>query len=68
MNAKQKKMLYRILAAAALLVVIALLPRTGLLALAPVPVVLLYLIPYLVVGWDVLRKAALGVKNQPAAL
>ena len=64
MNAKQKKMLYRILAAAALLVVIALLPRTGLLALAPVPVVLLYLIPYLVVGWDVLRKAALGVKNR----
>ena len=64
MNAKQKKMLYRILIAAALLVVIALLPRTGLLALAPVPVVLLYLIPYLVVGWDVLRKAALGVKNR----
>ena len=64
MNAKQKKMLYRILIAAALLVLIQLLPVTGLLALVPVPMVLLYLIPYLVVGWDVLRKAALGVKNR----
>ena len=43
---------------------IQLLPLTGLLALVPVPMVLLYLIPYLVVGWDVLRKAALGVKNR----
>ena len=64
MNPKQKKMLYRILIAAALLVLIQLLPLTGLLALAPVPMVLLYLIPYFVVGWDVLRKAALGVKNR----
>ena len=64
MNPKQKKMLYRILIAAALLVLIQLLPLTGLLALAPVPIVLLYLIPYFVVGWDVLRKAALGVKNR----
>ena len=64
MNPKQKKMLYRILIAAALLVLIQLLPLTGLLALAPVPMVLLYLIPYFVVGWDVLHKAALGVKNR----
>ena len=64
MNPKQKKMLYRILIAAALLVLIQLLPLTDLLALAPVPMVLLYLIPYFVVGWDVLRKAALGVKNR----
>ena len=64
MNPKQKKMLYRILIAAALLVLIQLLPLTGLLELAPVPMVLLYLIPYFVVGWDVLRKAALGVKNR----
>ena len=64
MNPKQKKMLYRILIAAALLVLIQLLPLTGLLALVPVPIVLLYLIPYFVVGWDVLRKAALGVKNR----
>ena len=64
MNPKQKKMLYRILIAAALLVLIQLLPLTGLLALVPVPMVLLYLIPYLVVGWDVLRKAVLGVKNR----
>ena len=64
MNPKQKKMLYRILIAAVLLVLIQLLPLTGLLALVPVPMVLLYLIPYLVVGWDVLRKAVLGVKNR----
>ena len=64
MNPKQKKMLYRILIAAALLVLIQLLPLTGLLELVPVPMVLLYLIPYFVVGWDVLRKAALGVKNR----
>ena len=64
MNPKQKKMLYRILIAAALLVLIQLLPLTGLLELTPVPMVLLYLIPYFVVGWDVLRKAALGVKNR----
>ena len=41
MNPKQKKMLYRILIAAALLVLIQLLPLTGLLALAPVTMVLL---------------------------
>ena len=64
MNPKQKKMLYRILIAAALLVLIQLLPLTGLLEMVPVPMVLLYLIPYLVVGWDVLRKAVLGVKNR----
>ena len=64
MNPKQKKMLYRILIAAVLLVLIQLLPLTGLLEMVPVPMVLLYLIPYLVVGWDVLRKAVLGVKNR----
>ena len=64
MNPKQKKMLYRILAAAALMAVIALLPRTGLLSAVPVPMALLYLIPYLVVGWDVLVKALKGIKNR----
>ena len=58
MNAKQKKMLYRIIAAAVLLVVLQLLPAT------PVPVGVLYLVPYLVVGGDVLRKAIKGIQNR----
>jgi len=56
---KQKKMLYRIIAALALVLVLKLLP--------PLPAsveLLLYCIPYLVVGWDVLRKALLGIKNR----
>ena len=57
MTKKQKRALYQILAALALLVVIALAP----LAL---PDFLLYLVPYLVVGWDVLRKALKGIKNR----
>ena len=59
MTKKQKKTLYRILIAAALVAVLQLLPDF------PAPVELaLYCIPYLVVGWDVLRKAAKGVKNR----
>ena len=59
MNKKQKKTLYRILIALALVVVLKLLPEF------PTPVELaLYCIPYLVVGWDVLRKALLGIKNR----
>ena len=59
MTKKQKKMLYRIIAALALVLVLKLLP--------PLPTsveLLLYCIPYLVVGWDVLRKALLGIKNR----
>ena len=59
MTKKQKKMLYRIIAALALVLVLKLLP--------PLPAsveLLLYCIPYLVVGWDVLRKALLGIKNR----
>ena len=59
MNKKQKKTLYRILIALALVVVLKLLPEF------PTPVELaLYCIPYLVVGWDVLRKALKGIKNR----
>ena len=56
MTKKQKKMLYRILAALALVLVLKLLPP-----LAMAAELLLYCIPYLVVGWDVLRKALLGI-------
>ena len=64
MNPKQKKMLWRILIAAALLAAVGLLPHTGLLEAVPVPLALLYLVPYLVVGWDVLVKALKGIKNR----
>lgn len=57
MTAKQKKMLVRILLAAALLVAISLAPVTGLLRLA------LFLVPYLLVGYDILLKAAKGIRN-----
>ena len=57
MNKKQKKMLYRILVSAALLVLANVLPlpvwaRTILFAAA-----------YFTVGWDILHKAAMGIKN-----
>jgi len=55
MTRKQKKSLWRILAAGALLIVAVLLPVKGLWRLP------LFLIPYLIVGWDVLRKAALNI-------
>ena len=59
MTKKQKKVLYQIITSVVLIVILRLLPAF------PTPVELvLYLIPYLVVGWDVLRKALLGIKNR----
>ena len=59
MNKKQKKMLKQIIAAVILVAILKLLPSF------PTPVELaLYCIPYLVVGWDVLRKALKGIKNR----
>lgn len=58
MTKKQKKALKRILVAAALMVVLAVLPLPG------AAKALLYLVPYWVVGGDILRKAVLGVKNR----
>ncbi len=57
MKTKQKKMLIRIILAATLLVSLAFAPVTGPLRLA------LYLIPYLLVGYDILLKAAKGIRN-----
>lgn len=51
-------MLLRILCATALLLVLQLLPVTGPVRLG------LYLLPYLVVGWDILRDAARGIRNR----
>lgn len=58
MNKKQMKMLQRILLAAAMLVILACIPSTGILRF------FLYMIPYLVIGHDILRKAFLGIKNK----
>ena len=58
MTKKQKKMLKRIIIASVLMIVLAFLPVTGILKFA------LYMVPYLVIGHDILRKAFLGVKNK----
>lgn len=55
MTKKQKKVLYRIIIAACLMVILHFVPIQGYARFA------LYLIPYLVIGYDILRKAALGV-------
>lgn len=57
MKAKQKKMLIRIIIASVLLIALALSPITGYLRLA------LFLIPYFIVGYDILLKAAKGFTN-----
>ena len=58
MNKKQKKMLIRILIAAVMLIALNFVPVTGLLRLA------LYLVPYLITGYDILLKALKGIKNR----
>ena len=58
MNKKQKKMLTRVIIAAALIVVLSLLPVEGYLEFA------LYMVPYLVIGYDILIKAFKGIRNK----
>ncbi len=58
MNRKQKKMLVRIVISAALLVAVNLLPLPFWARCA------VYAAAYFCVGWDILRKAALGIKNR----
>ena len=58
MNKKQKKMLIRILAAAALMILMNFLPVRGLVRF------LLYLVPYLIIGYDILIKAGKGIRNR----
>lgn len=58
MNRKQKKMLARILIAAVLLVILNFAPVEGWIRFV------LYLIPYLVIGYDILLKALKGIKNR----
>ncbi len=58
MNKKQKTMLWRIITAAVLMVALHFVPVTGL------PRFALYMVPYLIVGYDILKKAALGIWNR----
>ena len=58
MNKKQKKMLARILIAAALMIMLHFVPAEGAVRF------LLYMIPYLVIGYDILIKAFKGICNR----
>lgn len=57
MNKKQKKVLTRIIVAAVLMIAFSFLPVEGYAAFA------LFMIPYLVIGYDILIKAGKGIKN-----
>lgn len=57
MTKKQKNVLIRIIIAAVLMAALYFVPIAGL------PRFALYLIPYLVIGWDILRKAVLGIAH-----
>ena len=57
MNKKQKKMLTRIIIAAVLLIVLHFVPITG------IPRFICYLAVYLVIGYDIVKKAFKGIKN-----
>ena len=58
MNKKQKKVLIRIIAAVVLLIALAFVPAEGWIQFA------LYMIPYLVIGYDILKKAVKGIMNR----
>lgn len=58
MNKKQKKMLIRIIASAALMLIFSLLPIEGWLRF------ILFMIPYGVIGYDILVKAVKGILNR----
>ena len=60
MNKKQKKMLTRIIVAAVLLVALRFVPASGIVRFV------LYMIPYLIIGYDILIKAGKGVRNRQA--
>ncbi|MCM1083260.1 MAG: cadmium-translocating P-type ATPase [Clostridium sp.] len=58
MTKKQKKVLIRIIAAAVLMIGFSFLPVSGWLAFG------LYMIPYIVIGYDILKKAFKGILNR----
>ncbi len=58
MTKKQKKVLYRIIIAAVLMILFAFLPLNGWVRFVA------FMVPYLVIGYDILRKAAIGIWNR----
>ena len=65
MTARQKKMLARIVVAAVLTATLALLPDITVLPLGGVGKgILYYLVVYAIIGWDIIRKALLGIGNR----
>ena len=58
MNKKQKKMLVRIIISFVLVVVFSQLPVEGYLRFG------LFMIPYLIIGYDILKKAFKGIRNK----
>ena len=63
MTKKQKKVLYRIIAATILVVAFSLIPE----AVIPEESIfrfILFMIPYLIIGYDILKKAFKGIKNR----
>ena len=60
MNKKQKKVLARIIVAAALLVILHFIAAPGIVT------ILLYLVPYIIIGYDILKKAYKGIRNGQA--
>lgn len=60
MNKKQKKMFIRIIISTVLIIILSLLPVEGYVQFA------LFMIPYLVIGYDILKKAWKGILNRQA--
>lgn len=60
MNKKQKKMLARIITTAVMIAALQFIPATGILKFA------LYLAAYLIIGYDILKKAGKGILNRQA--
>ena len=58
MNKKQKKVLIRIIAASVMMILFAFIPVEGWLEFV------LFMIPYLIIGYDILLKAFKGIKNK----
>lgn len=58
MNRKQKKVFVRIIVSAILVVVLAMLPLEGYVELV------LFMVPYLIIGYDILKKAVKGILNR----
>lgn len=65
MNQKQKNMLKRIIAAALIYIVISAAVKMHVFAGMPQPwtELVVFLVPYLLIGWDILYRAVKGIKN-----